>query len=174
MRKKIVIVISSNEYYTNYIKTNAFKEIKNKYDIFYYVSSKVKKIFFKGIKKVHYYKSIKKNVIINEKIFHLIRNRYLKKSSSFEIRNRRFYGLTLSFKENVFFFIKCLKIVNRLIIFIFHKFYFLIFKNFFLFNFYVDYLSSKKIEDRALTKFMDKINPNLILIPSQAQESFAD
>jgi hypothetical protein len=174
VRKKIVIVISSNEYYTNYIKTNAFKEIKNKYDIFYYVSSKIKKNFFKGIKKVHYYKSIKKNVIINEKIFHLIRNRYLKKSSSFEIRNRRFYGLNLSFKENVFFFIKCLKIVNRLIIFIFHKFYFLIFKNFFLFNLYVDYLSSKKIEDRALTKFMDKINPNLILIPSQAEESFAD
>ena len=73
MRKKIVIVISSNEYYTNYIETNAFKEIKNKYDIFYYVSSKVKKIFFKGIKNVYYYRSIKKNVIINELYLFLIK-----------------------------------------------------------------------------------------------------
>ena len=151
MKKKIIFVITSFEYYTSYLVTDALKKIKSKYNVYYYVSYEINKNLFRGIKNVTYYKTINKNIFLNQKIFDLNTNKYSKKFSSFLLRKKRFYGLNLNFDKNVSFFIKILKTVNRLIIFFYNELYFIVFKNDFLYNFYINYLNFFKIKDIPLS-----------------------
>ena len=171
MKKKILIIINSELYVRNYLKTNIFKILNTKYQIFFLANSEIKNRIllkkqnnFEGFYSFSQKENIKTNRIMNISMW-----RYRSRSKSFLYRVKWFSEINFfEIFENTtskLIISKFLKIINVLKFNILirvmgNKYIFPIFK-----KFYIDKNNvSKKLERKIL-----KIKPDLIIFPTQSQ-----
>ena len=171
MKKKILILINSELYVRNYLKTNIFEVLNRNYEIFFLANNEIKNRIllkkqknFKGFYSFSQKENIKTNRIMNVSMW-----RYRSRSKSFLYRVKWFSEINFfeifkkpSLKLIIFKFLKIISVLkfNILIRVMGNKFIFPIFK-----KFYIDKMSvSKKLEGKII-----KIKPDLIIYPTQSQ-----
>jgi hypothetical protein len=172
MKKKILIIINSEEYVRNYMTTSAFAEIEKYFLCTYLVSDKIIKgldRFSKSNLIGHYLtnKSIEKR---HYHLFNILMWKYRAKSSSFYFRAMRVRRQHFIFPEGYGFFKKLIRIPLRVFHWGIGQAIDFICNNNFIFQFYYAWLISRLPINTNLEEKIIKCKPDAILFPCSAYD----
>ena len=171
MKKKILIVINSDLFIRNYIKTNVFKELEKNYETYFFANNEInnKSNLLKKKKFLGFFNYSKKDRIVTSRIMNISMWRYRERSKSFLYRVKWFSEINLfELKKNFSLknvIIKLIRIFNVL------KFniYIRILGNKLIFPFFKKYYIDKIEVLEQLEKKILEIKPNLVIFPTQSQ-----
>jgi hypothetical protein len=164
-KKKVLILITSNNFIRNYLVTDAFNDIKKKYDCYFLINNnlnfELKKNFFKYLLNRNEEKLFQKFFLIQSFL-----NHDLSKSTKFIIK--KYLDIKIWWKKD--------SLINNIISFpkrfLAKSFRFLLFLlcvNYFSKFFFKNYGSNLK-KNQSLEKIVNQIKPALVIIPTQGQE----
>ena len=174
--KKILIVINSNLFLRNYISTDAFKLLEEKYDVHYILEkSTIKMAEHHEINKFSYYKLNPLKMRYIFRVNALARYHYLGKSKTFKFRHQKLKHYRIKDIKNHLksFFVKprikeivfntCMLIIEEILLSLFKKKY--------VYNFFLPILKIFDFQIKSIKSQIDKINPDLLILPSCAYDS---
>ncbi len=173
MNKKILIVLSTNEYVRNYIESGAFFDLEKDFNCFYLVSNKVDlNLLKKNNINFTIYIDDPDQSLMSYNFFITLMFRYRKKSSSFKFRiNRLFFirGNTdiEKFQTIIHDIIKFNFKSLKILIFRFYK---IVLSSNIPFFFYKELFYIKHKLNNKLVENVFIYNPSLILFPSSAYD----
>lgn len=171
VKKKILIILSSDLFIRNYLTTYAFTEIEKYYDCFYMADESI----------VHKSKLLKKNFVgyykfekdIKEKhyrIFNVLMYKYRHKSSSFQFRIKRSYHNIWKFDKRISNWKKPLLIPLLLFRTLKTKAFYFVYGNAVTYplfeKFYIQTLPINKI----ILDTIQEVQPSIVLFPSSAYD----
>jgi len=169
--KRILFIISSDLFVRNYIRTGVIDSISKKYDCKIVVNGK---IFNKDdVEKLEnfagYYISDPKEDIKRSNFMNVILWRYRKKSTTFQFRIMRMFGLqNLNFFSSLAQLKQFLSFVKKKLSRTSKPLQYIFFGTFFIFPFFIFFYKMKLILNKSLEKYIESIKPDLILFPSSA------
>lgn len=177
--KRILFIISSDLFVRNYIRTGVIDSLSKKYDVKIVVSGTIfhkddveKLEYFAG-----YYTSDPKGDIRRYNLMDVTRWRYRKKSTSFQFRIMRIFGVRdlnffsslTQFKAFLLFIKRNLRINSKKN----KKILQIIYGNSLIFPFFVFFYKMRLILNKSLEKYVESVKPDLILFPSSAFDPIA-
>ena len=175
--KRILIIISSDLFVRNYIRTGVIDSLSKKYGCKIVVSGTIfnkddveKLEYFAG-----YYISNPKGDIRRKNLMDVTRWRYRKRSTSFQFRFMRIFGLrepNLNFFSSLTQFKSFLSFIKRNLRRN-SKILHIIYGNSLIFPFFVYFYKMRLILNKSLEKYVESVKPDLILFPSSAFDPIA-
>jgi hypothetical protein len=178
MIKKICICLTS-DYYLKYINYEAFKILEKKYKVTYLINSrKFKKKDLLNQKRVIYYNTLRANDARVQRLYLVIRERFKKKSKTFEFVNHYFHPDFKNhlIKKKIVFknlsFIKKLKHFFNYYIFLFYKILIIkILSNKLIYKLSYSYFTFFLNKNNDLKNKIIKENADLVIYPTHLYES---
>src|SRR3989304_1182537 len=172
IKKKILIVLSGDEYIRNYLTTDAFAEIEKSYECFYLASEKIShrshlknKSNFLGC-----YKFEKKLEEKHYRIFNVLMYKFRHKSSTFQFRIKRHYYSIWELYKNSSLRKKILLIPLLLYRTLRMKAFFLVYGSPLTYPFFKKFYIEILPVNSAISDAIQKVNPSVVLFPSSAYD----
>lgn len=171
MRKKVLIIINSEEFVRNYMTTNAFSEIEKDFQCFYLLADRIKKSdVFRERAVLGEYLIDKAMAARHYHLFNVLTWKYRTKSSSFYFRAMRSRRLQFSFLKSDGFLKKVIKILWRIFKSAFRHIAGFIGDSNLIFNFYYKWQVTRLIVNAGLEEKIIKCLPDVVLFPSSAYD----
>lgn len=168
-KHKVLIVISGDTFFRNYMTSNALSKLKKDYECAYLFSNFLKdKVLQHSILKSLFYTYSKKQRELSQEILNLLMRRNKKKSKSFAFRILRIDNYTFprsgTVPERIIkWFVKIGFVLLR-------KIKYLFLTSNFIFPYYFKKLIKKLKTSKSLLSAIEDVKPSLIIFPSSAYE----
>ena len=166
----ILIVLSGQGYYRNYISTDAFQYLRERYDVHFLLADDIDIGTNSKLSNLHRYKVNPRVAAKHLRIFNLLMWRHRKKSSSFKFRFSRFGKVNLSFPEPTLLAVKVCKILWRYIQWILIRLENHLIVDSPFFPLYIRLFISRLPFNSELSSILAIVKPVLIIYPSSAYE----
>jgi hypothetical protein len=171
MRKKVLIIINSEEYVRNYITTDALSEIEKDFQCFYLLADTIKNLdVFRERAVLGEYSIDKTMAARHYHLFNVLTWRYKTKSSSFYFRAMRSRRLQFSFSESDGFLKKVIKVHSRIFKWASSRVNGFIGDSNLIFLFYYKWQVTRLIVKADFEEKIVKCMPDVVLFPSSAYD----
>lgn len=168
-KHKVLIVISGDTFFRNYMTSNALSKLKKDYECAYLFSNFLKdKVLQHSILKYFFYSYSKKQRELSQDFFNLLMRRNKKKSKSFAFRILRVDNY--AFPRSGTIFEKIIKWSAKIVLLLLRKIKYLLLTSNFIFPYYVKKFIKKLEICKSLLSAIEEIKPSLIIFPSSAYE----
>ena len=169
-KSKVIFFLTKESFIRNYISANTLDILRENVDCHFLIDEKFKnhpqiiklgkKTFFKPINYKYY------DLIFEYSIWY-----YRQNSKSFKSRLKRTRGLSFVFLEQQSFLMKTIRIGSRILRFLKYRLQYILFANPITYPLTFWLLNSLSNKNRLLEKEIIKIDPDLVIYPTQAHES---
>ena len=170
MKKKILIIINSELFVRNYLKTNSFKYLEKNFRTYFLANKEIKeKSVFKKKKFLGFFNYQESDKIFISRIMNISMWRHRNRSKSFLYRIKWFSQIDLYELKNNFSFSLLKKKLKKILQVLKLNLYIRLIGNKIIYPFFEKFYIERINVLQSLEKKINKLKPDLIIFPTQSQ-----